>query len=293
MTADEVPGSEAREALLALILQAFALAKQSGKENWHQMYAGVLKNRMLLLTDGTFDQANWGATGFTSLLTWFPEVLRIDRRIKPPMVELLDPERVEPISGDAMAIQPPLSVVHPTAERPTSDSRAWRIRRDLWDAVLGVRDPDAFVWQDGTVIRVPQDEATGHTGARLPTLTGPELDSLQREFANEQPPDAQYSTILASWASGDSRTAELPRHLQHLWYARLKRAVRDRLESWFKDNGMAAPEDMIELPLTGRVRQADSATALRALVVACVAVMTEDELRDLRLPPAAVLRSRR
>lgn len=301
MAADENPEqqqprretSQDLEPLLALIRRAFTQARDSGKEDWHRMYAGVLKNRMLLLTDGDFDEAEWGASGFTTLLELFRDVLRVDRGVKPPIVELLDRDQLELPIPDALrgSLTRPFAA-HPTTEHPTSDSRRWRIRRDLWDAVLGVRDPDAFVWEEGTVIRVPQDEALGHAGPRLPTLTGPELDAWQSEYAGEQPTDARFSSVLESWARGDTPTATLPRHLQHLWYARLKRLVRERLESWFQENSLLVPGDMIELPATGRVRQSDPTSALRALVLACVRVMTEEELRDLRLPPSAILRSR-
>ena len=290
---DAQAGSEARQTLLALILHAYAVAKSSGKENWDRMYAGVLKNRMLVLTDGRFDQADWGATGFTSVLEFFPDVLRVDRGTKPPMVQLLDPGLVDSLSANPTVTSKPTAVEQPAAARPAADSRAWRIRRDLWDAVLGVRDPDAFIWENGAVVRVPQDQAMGLSGVRLPTLTGPELDSLQREFADQHTRDARYSSILETWARGDIRTAGLPRQLQHLWYAELKRHVRQRLEDWFEENGVPVPADMIELPSSGRVRGADSTSALRALVVACVQVMTEDELRQMRLPPAAVLKSQR
>jgi len=286
------PGAADWEVLTTLILRAFVLARASGKEDWHRMYAGVLKNRLLLITDSRFDQARWGATLFTALLERLPDLVRVDRSVTPPMVELVDRDRLQTL--EASLDRPPAELVveHPTSEHPTSDTRRWRIRRDLWDAVLGVRDADAFIWEHGDVIRLPQDEAAGHEGARLPTLTGPELDSWQGDFASEQPPDAGYATVLDGWARGDHSTAELPRHLRHLWYARLKRLVRDRLEDWFEQQGIAVPADMIELPSTGRIRRSESGSDLRKLVVACVRVMTDDELRELRLPPEAVLRMR-
>ena len=284
---DEIPPARA----VRLIHQAFAQAKQAGKEEWQRMYAGVLKNRLLLITNNEFDESEWGAPTFTSFLELFPETLRIDRDSQPPIVELLEPDRLQSVTETPLgAHETRPEPAHPTTAHGTSDSRRWRIRRDLWDAVLGVRDPDAFVWENGAVVRVPQDKAMGHSAPRLPTLTGPELDAWQSDFAREQPEDARYASVLASWARGDAPTASLPRHLQHLWYARLKRLVRDRLESWFGQNDLAIPKDMIDLPGSGRVRRPDSSMVLRALVRACVDVMTEDELEALRLPPAAVLR---
>lgn len=288
----EVPQADVDKALLALLLRAFAVAKRSGKPDWHLMYAGVLKNRILLLTGNRFDQAEWGHQSFTSLVEMFPETFRVDREQNPPLIELLNPEQLEALLSSGPS-DPESAAAHPTVEPPALDSRGWRIRRDLWDAVLGVRDPDAFIWEDGAVIRVPQDLALEHSGPRLPTLTGSELDALQRQFADEQPSEGRYAGVLASWAEGDTRTADLPRQLQHLWYARLKRAVRTRLENWFGENGIDVPADMIQLPASSHERPPKSTSALRALVLACVQQMTEEELQELRLPPMAILRLRR
>jgi hypothetical protein len=294
LSADEttLKGRDDLAHLLALVHDAFAQARESGKDDWHRMYAGVLKNRLLLLTDGEFDEAEWGATGFTSLLRLLSDDLRIDFSNKPPLVELLHPDQVA--LRDPVAASPAHPVAeHPTATHNAQDSRRWRIRRDLWDAVLAVRDPDAFVWEDGAVIRIPQDQAIGHAGARLPTLTGPELDAWQGEFAAEQPTDSPFRSVLDGWARGDVRTTALPRQLQHAWYGRLKRLVRERLEGWFEEHGFPLPADLIELPATARVGVSDSQSDLRAFVVACVEAMTEDELRRFLLPAEVVLRARR
>jgi hypothetical protein len=278
---------------MRLIRQAFALAKHSGKDDWHRMYAGVLKNRLLLITDSEFDESDWGVPTFTAFLELFPEALRVERGTRPPIVELLQPDDLETTSRTAEPEEKAdLRPAQATAPE-TSDPRRWRIRRDLWDAVLGVRDPDAFMWQDGAVVRVPQDKAMGISAPRLPTLTGPELDSWRNEFAREQPDDPRYTSVLASWARGEGTTASLPRRLQHLWYARLKKLVRDRLESWFGQHDLAVPRDMLEVHTSRKVSHADSVAALRTLVRECIDVMTEDELQALSLPPAAVLRLRR
>ena len=276
-----------------LIRRAFLLAKDSGKEDWHLMYAGVLKNRLLTLTDGQFDEGDWGAATFTSLTESLPQLLRVDRGVHPPMVELLEPDE---LAATPPKVIPSIPTRDPEARATEagheSDSRRWRVRKDLWDAVLGVRDPSAFVWDGRMATRVPQDQAHDEE-RRLPTLTGPDLDAWQSDFAQEQAPDPMYASILESWARGATPTAKLPRHLQHLWYARLKTLVRSRLESWFDDKHITPPADMIEVPSTPRARSGDTALELRELVVACVQVMTEAELRGMRLPPEAVLRSRR
>jgi len=283
-----------REGLVTLIRAAFAKAKETGKDDWQRMYAGVLKNRMLLLTDDGFDEASWGAPTFTSLLEGLPELLRIDRSVRPPIVELLEPDQVEsvPRGTPPAARHPPLTEPEATSNL---DPRRWRIRRDLWEAVLGIHASDAFMWEQQAVVRVPLEPASNHPGVRLPTLTGDELDAWQVEFAADQPTDARYVTVLASWARGETPTKGLPRHLEHLWYARLKDRVRSRLEEWFQRNGISLPDDLIQVPSRARTRvpESGSLSALRTLVAACVDVMTEAELREMRLPPDVVLRSQR
>ncbi len=281
------------ERLETLIRRAFLLAKDSGKEDWHHMYAGVLKNRLLTLTDGHFDERDWGAATFTSLIESLTQLLRVDRGVRPPMVELVEPDELEAAPTEVLPSIPTRSPEEPaTAAGHSSDSRRWRIRKDLWDAVLGVRDPSAFVWDGRVVTRVPQEQAHDE-GCRLPTLTGPDLDAWQSDFAQEQAPDPAYASVLDSWARGATPTAKLPRHLQHLWYARLKTLVRSRLETWFAEHDIMPPADMIEMPSSHRARPGDTASELRELVVACVQVMTEAELRGMCLPSEAVLRSRR
>ncbi len=186
MTAGEDPTakahrSDADEALLRLILEAFALAKQSGKEDWQLMYAGPLKNRMLLLTGGEQD-IEWTATRSRRCLSAFRmccvSSAGASRRwwncLSQAVSSLYRPVR-RSCPADRIAEQ---SGVDSSAH----DVRRWRIRKDLWDAVLGVRASDAFVWQDGTVVRVPHDQTADHAGTELPTPHGPQLDSWQGEL---------------------------------------------------------------------------------------------------------------
>jgi hypothetical protein len=285
--------SAADEALLALILEAFAVARRAGKEDWHLMYAGPLKNRIILLCGGKLSEPEWESTPFTKLLQRFPETLAVDFGRTPPLVELLSPGRIESsvaspevgaldLRGDASAADP-----------RDDEARRWRLRRDLWDAVMGVHVSDVFLWKDEAAIRVPPGEAENDPDAlRLPTLTGPELDAWQRDFAAELVADDRYASVVESWGRGASPTATLPRHLQHLWYGRLKTLVRDRIEAWFGENGIALPHDVVQIP-NDRQRSGGSASPLRVFVERCIAAMTEDELAELRLPASVPMRLRR
>jgi len=216
------------------------------------MYAGVLKNRLLTLTDGQFDEGDWGAATFTSLIESLPQLVRVDRGVRPPMVELLEPDELEAAPTEVIpSIPTRASEERATEAGHSSGSRRWRIRKDLWDAVLGVRG--AFIWDGRMATRVPAEQAHDEE-RRLPTLTGPDLDAWQSEFAQAQAPDPAYAGILESWARGATPTAKLPRHLQHLWYARLKTLVRSRLESWFEGHHATSGHDRgtVDSPRTPR-----------------------------------------
>lgn len=291
------PGDEHLREAAELVRRAFWLARDSGKEDWRRMYAGVLKNRMLLLKNGESDPTGWGGPSFTGFLEKLPEVVSVDRTVRPPMVELVQTDQLV-LPGTATAAPnetgpEPTAGTHPTIEPPASDSRDWRIRRDLWDAVMAVRDPDAFLWRDGSVLRVPQDQANESPGVMLPTLTGPDLDEWQRQFAEGLTTDPGHSALLTGWKRGDIRTANLPPQVRHAWYAYLKRSVRSRLEEWFAANTIPIPADLVGLPTHVVPEKRESTTSLRALVVACVEVMTEEELEKVWLPPRALLRVRR
>jgi hypothetical protein len=287
---DETPASVGPapddEQAVALILKAYALARDSGKSDWRRMQAGVLKNRLLLLTGGAFDEGVWGVGSFTRFLDLFPHVVRVDRKFAPPLVDLLD-EAPDPVPEVALGTVP-----HAQTGR---HEPPWRLRRDLWSAVMDLHADGVYVWDSGEATLV-ESGTPSEPAEVLPTLTPDELASWQREFAEQQTAqDSKFATVLAQWTELETPTESLPRHLRNAWFAQLKRRVRDRLEEWFGANGISAPDDMIQLiePRTGaRSREEPhSADDLRALVIRCVESMTRAELEELRLPPSAVLRA--
>src|SRR6266511_4011661 len=73
-----------------LILAAFAAARDKGVPDWRRMTSAVLKNRLLALTNGQFDERRWNATSFRQFLAQYLDLLRIDSSRHPPIVELRD-----------------------------------------------------------------------------------------------------------------------------------------------------------------------------------------------------------
>src|SRR5271157_2021777 len=111
-----------------LIERAFGLARQSGKPDWWAMTIPVLKNRLLLLTNKTFKEADFGATSFRDFLNKIPDTVRVDDNSPPGFVILRSaaPERHERSSQSAF--------------------RGERIRPDLWRAVLDYSSGRKYVW---------------------------------------------------------------------------------------------------------------------------------------------------
>jgi hypothetical protein len=276
------------EDVAKLIRDAFAQAREAGKQPWTRMQAGVLKNRLLLLTNGEFDEKNWGALTFTEFLDSLPDLVRVDRSVKPPAVELTV----------GAADQKPGSDSSPPRRPRVSPLGPWRIRSDLWSAVLDYDKGLTFVWDDGAVKEIPTSElGSDDPRPHLPTVTADELQTWRREFASRHTKHVVGAEdSLARWVDDAATSWALPRPLRDAWFAELKEHVRSRLQEWFEANAVEPPADLAE-PAVRRSargpRDGDTTAALRALVVRCVEAMTRDELEALRLPPAAVLRSQR
>ncbi len=283
--------SNSDEALLALLLEAFAAAKRSGKDPWYLMNAGPLKNRVLLLCGGRLPEPEWDSTPFTLLLQRFPDTLRVHFERHPPVVELLEEGRLESsmASPDPGVSDTPRDVL--SVDLETDDARRWRLRRDLWTSVMSVRAPGVFVWKNDNAVHLPTEDPDAVTDCpRLPTLTGSELDDWQAGFASRLPEDETFGPVLARWARGEAPTSALPRHLQHLWYAQLKRLVRDRLEAWFAAQHLPVPVDLVRLPTDPRHLPSGTTSDLRTFVTRCVESMSDAELADLRIPAVVAAR---
>ena len=108
------------------------------------MTTAVLKNRLLDLTGGTFDEAAYGADTFMDFVLSNEETLVVDRSTAPPLVEL---------RNAAPSPQPSDGAVHVTA--------AYRIRPDLWKAALDYSSGTRYVWDVARRIAVPSAGSDG------------------------------------------------------------------------------------------------------------------------------------
>jgi len=66
------------------------MARHTRKPDWYRMSAAVLKNRLLLLTDRQFDEADYGASTFNAFLKTGTGFVSLDPSTHPPTVLLID-----------------------------------------------------------------------------------------------------------------------------------------------------------------------------------------------------------
>lgn len=158
-----------------------------------------------------------------------------------------------------------------------------RVRPDLWRAAIDFRSGRQYVWdEEKGIARV----GTSNEGRPFPTLSAEDLKALRQEFVDKHGSGEDLST----WLKNELNTMSLPFRLRGVWTGFFRDSVVERLTSWFAQQGLSAPE-LTETPPPPSVR-ADSLEALRTLVTACIAVMTKEEIEELRIPPQVFLRTR-
>jgi hypothetical protein len=266
-----------------LIRAAFEQARRSGRPEWQRMSLAVLKNRILDLTRREFDERDWGAENIREFASLFPAVANLDLATKPASVTLL---------GDL-----PGQVVESELPLPVPGTRAeWRIRKDLWDAILDGRSGSVYVWDNERAVPVPPDAwSDDDPRPRLPTVGRDEMLGWRSAFRDNEAASATDPSVreaLDHWLQSWLTAAALPHRIRIRWIIELKRRVRERLEAWFDERGIHRPRDYIEVANKASPAEASETERLRDLVVRCVRAMTREELDELRLPPSVLLRVR-
>ena len=261
-----------------LIRQAFDQARASGKPDWRRMTTAVLKNRLLGLTDNSFDEAEYGADTFTRFVLGHDDLVSLDRSKHPPIVEL---RQVAPEESTSDSSEAPHS-------RP-------RIRSDLWQAVVDYSSGTNYVWD--SVYGQAKPSLPGEGRQSLPPITQTVHQQWRQEFLDA----LRTSTDIASeqhsqvdtWVQHQLPTSRLPPHWIPRWNGFFRDKVHQHLLSWFDESGLEPPSDLI-ITVAERTRAGSSdAETLRRLVLRVVEEMTEHELSQLKLPTRAVLRATR
>jgi hypothetical protein len=93
-----------------------------------------------------------------------------------------------------------------------------------------------------------------------------------------------------AWVRNRAPTRLLPEGLQPLWNRQLRVNAVERLNAWFRDQGLSSPTDLLQ-PTRDRPETHDDAVErLRALIIDSVRSMTAEELARIQLPAEAIVR---
>ena len=270
-------------------MAAFEQARASGRSDWAEMTVAVLKNRLLTITNRSFTESDYNAANLAEFVALYPEDLEVIPHRYPLAVRLKNPSAV--------------AALPPTTEQDVPP-QVVRIREDLWRAV--VRTPKygrAYVWDRSAGVARQADP--GDPNPVLPSLAGSSgladlrdtfYDEESERLRNEPPAKAR----LDDWHRRGYEAAYLAPASRRRWTAFLSQAVLGRLRVFFSSNDIVPPDDLVS-DSQGRSavehRQLGTGSGdlggLRTLVHQCVAVMTEQELSDLRISPAVMLRASR
>ncbi len=258
-----------------LITRAFQEARSSGKPDWRRMTTAVLKNRLLDVTRRKFNESQYGASSFMDFVSRYPDTLRVDDSVFPPIVELfsIDADQLSPAGTDYT-------------------STTYHIRSDLWQAVLDYSSGTTYVWD---IAR--KDARPGQDFDRNPVIDTVTAD-LQREWRQEFLSEVTRTLELThmeveqtkEWIQLHLGTSRLPTQLIPKWNRFFRDKVFAHLQRWFSDSGLEPPDDMASSANRRPVRSPSETEGLRELVIAVVRKMTHEELSGLSLPSEAVLR---
>ncbi|MGK3201056.1 hypothetical protein [Amycolatopsis sp. MEPSY49] len=283
---DSTPDTVNNEASMAqgrtLVLAAFTEARSSGRPNWNVMTTAVLKNRILDATDRTFKEREYGVSTILEFVHLFPELLSVDSTSKPPLVTLTATESLPEL---------------PSSEHEEDTHRRNpRVRPDLWRAIVDYRSENSYVWD--TVARIARVADAEDENPELPTLSSSTVARMRVKFAEEVRPTGVAEQILNEWLERNYSNTFLPTPLRGQWAGFFRQEVLERIRRFFDENGLALPEDLLiedshppAKTTNSSVSNDTELTRLRSLVQRCVAVMTKEELSDLRISPSVMVRA--
>jgi len=270
----------------SLVLAAFDEARSSGRQGWQHMTIAVLKNRLLNSTHREFRETDFGVRSMVEFVGLYPDDLELDTASRPPMITLTHPETLPaPVVG---------------GDRDSDVTSRGRIRSDLWQGIVDYRSGASYVWDQEIGIARTADHDDVHP--LLPTVNEEEVAAWRGQFIDSIDLKLRAGAIaerLDEWKTRGYGSAFLPAGLRRPWNSFFSRKVIEKLHGFFTQRGLEQPTDLVvesaeqrasTSRLDGRDAHGDH-RSLRALVQRCVAVMTDQELEELRISPAVFLRA--
>ncbi len=251
------------------------------------MTTAVLKNRLLNSTNRKFSERDYGVSSMVDFARLFPEDLEVDTRSAPPVIRLTQPE-THPA---------PVTENSGRTERSVPYKK---IRPDLWRAAVDYRSGATYVWDE--IAGLARVANIDDSSPAVPTATDTEVAGWRHDFADSVRPELSSGRVierLDEWLQYGYGTAFLPTELRGRWSEFSREKVEVLLRNFFEDQSLAPPDDLVTAYREKPARVLRSAQSgrpinvsrLRELVQRCVAVMTEQELTELRISPAVMLRA--
>lgn len=223
---------KSRQEALALVNAAFLQAQRKLGPAATTMSLGVLKNRLLQITDRRFDSRDFGASNLSAFLEMLAPDFTLQRDAQNGLVSLAAPltsptsqqrESTRPTAKLSVADQPPEVILKSHG----------RSREDLWFAIMDYTSGLTYVWDE----RI--GEARPSRGNEdlpvMPTLTAVEMGEWRRTFIEDYKNELEGSDLAAAqrWQEHGLATAYLPTQLQKPWNRELALRVRQRLQEYF------------------------------------------------------------
>ncbi|NNC08386.1 hypothetical protein HJC10_36805 [Corallococcus exiguus] len=244
--------------LESLIVTAFRTARERGKSDWRRMTIAVLKNRLLQLSRGAFDEKRHSASSFRELLERYPHLVHIDGGT----AELAEQE-------------------NPASASNEPDGQ--RIRPDLWRAIMDYSSGKKYTWD---AITGTAREARSNETNLIPTISREDMAAWRTDFAA-----AHDSTpTLERWRNKTLTTSFLPKELQGVWNGFIRSKATERLQQWLSAQGI--PVTILVPKESAAEQQTTTTDELRKTIILCINTMTLEELSEIKLPSTAVLRAR-
>ncbi len=253
------------------------------------MTTAVLKNRLLNSTNGKFNQEDFGVSSMVEFARLFPRDLEVDTRSTHPLVRLTRPETL-PASS--------------TADNDSTEKSApyKKIRPDLWRAAVDYRSGSTYVWDD--IAGLARMANVDDTSPVVPTATDTDVAKWRQAFADAVRSELSSDDVvkrLDEWLRHSYGSGFLPTKLRGRWNEFSRNKIEMRLRNFFESQELTIPDDLVipagERPTrnlkSAQLSRTNDLPHLRSLVQRCVAVMTEQELAELRISPAVMLRATR
>lgn len=282
----------------ALVRAAFERALDSGRPDWQEMTAAVLKNRLLDMTNRQFSESRYGVSSFIRLVRLVPDLLEIVDD-KPPVQLRINAS----VFGQSVPREPSnrLRTSSTAGDYVTPTDADWqkvRVRQDLWRAAIDYRSASVYVIDSHTGIARRQGKDDSELPV-VPTISAEIVDSWRRQFIESlaEPSKGEYVGEMEAWASRRGRQSDLPHPVRGLWAEFMKRKVVGILLDWYRSNGIPVPSDMLSTPQkqsarpSGAVDEVVRTQQLRELIIRAIRAMSYEELVKISLPASVLLRA--